>query len=322
MSQPILQIKDMRFYYHTEDGAVKAVDGVTFDLKRGIKLGLVGESGCGKSTMAMAIMRLLKPPGKLESGELLLDGVNIADLSEEQMRQKRLKEISLITQGAMNSLNPVIKIKDQILDGIKDHNGQLSKEQADEIVEELLKAVDLASSVAEMYPHELSGGMKQRVCVAIAISMEPKVVLADEPTSALDVVVQRQVMGTIEKLQGQMGISMILIGHDMGLMAQSVDQLGVMYAGRLAELADVDDIFSDPLHPYTKLLINTLPTLGRKGHFEGIPGITPSLLNPPRGCLFAPRCPDALTICSQVDPTWHEASTGRWVACHLHEVDA
>ncbi|NIV32033.1 MAG: ATP-binding cassette domain-containing protein, partial [Anaerolineae bacterium] len=172
----ILQVKDIRFYYHTEAGPVKAVDGVTFDLERGIKLGLVGESGCGKSTMAMAIMRLLKPPGKLESGELLLDGVDLAQLSEEQMRQARLRKISLILQGAMNSLNPVSKVKDQLLDGMKDHGVKFTRQQAAARVEELLDAVDLASSVADMYPHELSGGMKQRVCVAMAISMQPQVV--------------------------------------------------------------------------------------------------------------------------------------------------
>lgn len=317
---PILKVKDLRFYYHTEDGPVKAVDGVSFDLVRGIKLGLVGESGCGKSTMAMALLRLLKPPGKLESGELLLDGQDLAKLSEEEMRQARLSRISLILQGAMNSLNPVAKVKDQLLDGMKDHGVRFNRQQAAERVEAMLDAVDLASEVADMYPHELSGGMKQRVCVAMAISMEPLVVVADEPTSALDVVVQRQVMDTIERLQTQMGISMILIGHDMGLMAQTVDQLAVMYAGRLAEMGGVPEIFDEPLHPYTRLLIETLPVLGRKGHFEGIEGITPSLLNPPPGCLFAPRCPDAAEVCSEVIPKWQEVVPSRWVACHLCEV--
>lgn len=316
---PVLRVDDMRFYYHTEAGPVKAVDGVSFDLERGIKLGLVGESGCGKSTMAMAIMRLLKPPGKLESGEIILDGIDLARLSEEEMRRTRLSKLSLITQGAMNSLNPVAKIKVQLLDGMRDHGVRFSKQEAAGKVEELLESVDLAREVADMYPHELSGGMKQRVCVAMAISMEPMVVLADEPTSALDVVVQRQVMDTIERLQQEMGISMILIGHDMGLMAQSVDRLAVMYAGRLAEKGGVPEIFDEPLHPYTRLLIKTLPVLGRKGRFEGIEGITPSLLSPPDGCLFAPRCPEARPICHQSIPAWRQVREGRWVACHLHE---
>lgn len=319
MSQALLQIREVRFYYHTEAGAVKAVDGVSLDLERGIRLGLVGESGCGKSTLAMAIMRMLKPPGRLESGEILLDGVDLAKLTNEEMRRVRLRRISLITQGAMNSLNPVMKVKDQLLDGMKDHEVRFSKGQAAKTVEELLDDVDLPWSVADLYPHELSGGMKQRVCVAMAISMKPQVILADEPTSALDVVVQRQVMSTIEKLQRRLDISMILIGHDMGLMAQSVERLGVMYAGRLVELGDVAAMFAVPKHPYTRLLINTLPTLGRRGYFEGIPGITPSLLNPPAGCLFAPRCPAAQALCSNEIPSWREIEPGRMVACHFSE---
>jgi peptide/nickel transport system ATP-binding protein len=226
----------------------------------------------------------------------------------------------MILQGAMNSLNPVAKVKHQLLDGMKDHGVRFRKQEAVAKVEELLDAVDLAPEVADMYPHELSGGMKQRVCVAMAISMQPQVVVADEPTSALDVVVQRQVMDTIERLQQEMNISMILIGHDMGLMAQTVDQLAVMYAGRLAEMGGVLEIFDEPLHPYTRLLIETLPVLGRKGHFQGIEGITPSLLNPLPGCLFAPRCPVAIGVCSKAIPDWREVRPGHWVACHLCEV--
>jgi len=319
MSAPILQVKDLRVYYHTEAGAVKAVDGVSFDLEPGIRMGLVGESGCGKSTMAMALMRLIKEPGRIEGGEVLLDGVDLTKLSEEEMRQRRLSEISLIPQGAMNSLNPVMRVKDQIIDGMKDHGVELSEQEMMARVYEVLDSVDLEHEVAEMFPHELSGGMKQRVCVAIAISLHPKVVIADEPTSALDVVVQRQVMETIQHLQENLGISMILIGHDMGLMAQSVERLAVMYAGKLAEIGEVEDVFSKPLHPYTELLISTLPVLGRKGVFTGIPGITPSLLEPPSGCLFHPRCPKAFDRCSQEIPELREVEPGRFVACHLYD---
>ncbi len=184
----------------------------------------------------------------------------------------------------------------------------------------MLDSVDLDHHVAETYPHELSGGMKQRVCAAIAICMHPKLIIADEPTSALDVVVQRQVMQTIGRLQKEMGVSMILIGHDMGLMAQSVDRLAIMYAGKLAEIGQVEEIFDQPRHPYTRLLISTLPTLGHKGEFSGIPGITPSLLEPPPGCLFSPRCPEAAPICSEVGPALCEVSAGHWVACHANEV--
>ncbi len=320
MSAPILSVQDLRVYYYTEAGAVKAVDGVTLDVARGMKMGLVGESGCGKSTMAMAFMRLIKPPGRIESGQVVLDGTDLVPLSEDRMRRVRLNEISLIPQGAMNSLNPVARVRKQIIDGIQDHNGRFSRAELNDRVEEVLEAVDLRPEVADMFPHELSGGMKQRVCVAIAISMRPKVIIADEPTSALDVVVQRQVMETIQRLQQELGISMILIGHDMGLMAQSIEHLAVMYSGRLAELAEVNAIFEEPLHPYTQLLISTLPVLGAKGVFRGIPGITPSLLSPPPGCLFHPRCPQAQEICQHKVPTWQEIRPGRWVACHKYEV--
>ena len=320
MSEAVLQVQDLHVYYYTEAGAVRAVDGVTFDLQRGIKMGLVGESGCGKSTLAMSLMRMIKRPGRIESGQALLnEEEDLASVSDERMRELRLREISMIPQGAMNSLNPVMRVRDQILDGLEDHGVKLNNGEAEERVNALLESVDLDLQVAGMYPHELSGGMKQRVCVAIAISMEPSVLVADEPTSALDVVVQRQVMATIERLQEEMGISMILIGHDMGLMAQSVDQLAVMYAGRLAEIGEVETIFDEPLHPYTDLLINTLPTLGRKGEFTGIPGVTPALVNPPSGCIFHPRCPRATDICSQVIPTWQEIRPDHWVACHLYE---
>jgi peptide/nickel transport system ATP-binding protein len=265
----------------------------------------------------MAIMRLIKPPGRLEFGSILLDDVDLARLSEESMRQIRLRQLSLIPQGAMNSLNPVLRIKSQILDGMLDHGVKLKGDEKPAKINELLDLVELPASVAEMYPHELSGGMKQRVCIAIAISMKPHLVVADEPTSALDVVVQRQIMATIDRLQHEMGISIILIGHDMGLMAQSVDHLGVMYAGRLAELGQMVNLLKDPMHPYSKLLIKTLPLLTNRGHFEGIPGITPSLLNPPGGCLFAPRCPSVLPVCRDTRPPWAEVKPGHWVACHL-----
>lgn len=320
MSDPILSVRDLRVYYYTEAGAVKAVDGVTLDVARGMKMGLVGESGCGKSTLAMAFMRLIKPPGRIESGQIVLNGTDLVPISEERMRRMRLNEISLIPQGAMNSLNPVARVRKQIIDGIKDHDGRLTNAELNDRVEEVLEAVDLRSEVADMFPHELSGGMKQRVCVAIAISMRPKMIIADEPTSALDVVVQRQVMETIQRLQQELGISMMLIGHDMGLMAQSVERLAVMYSGRLAELGDVSAIFEEPLHPYTQLLISTLPVLGAKGVFRGIPGITPSLLDPPPGCFFHPRCPQAQEICRHKVPVWQEIRPGRWVACHRYEV--
>lgn len=317
MSQPVLQIKDLRVYYHVEAGAVKAVDDVSFDLDFGVKMGLVGESGSGKSTMALALMRMIKPPGKIESGQMILDGTDLVKISEEKMRQTRLRKLAMIPQGAMNALNPVMRIDRQLIDGMLDHGIIMSKEEREARVGQLLEMVDLAPKVAKMYPHELSGGMQQRVTVAQSISMEPDVIIADEPTSALDVVIQRQVMETINRLQQRLGLSIILIGHDMGLMAQSVDRLAVMYAGRMMEIGETRSMFREPLHPYTQLLIESLPLLENKGVFSGIPGITPSLLDPPAGCVFHTRCPKAWDLCENATPVFTEVQSGRWVACHL-----
>jgi peptide/nickel transport system ATP-binding protein len=237
------------------------------------------------------------------------------------MRKARATQISMIPQGAMNSLNPVMRIGDQIVDTIQAHSRDRSSDALEKRVYEALESVGLKRGVARMYPHELSGGMKQRVCIAIAVALRPKVIIADEPTSALDVVVQRQVMETIGRLQEEMGLAIILIGHDMGLMAQFVDHLAVMYSGKLAELSPVRQIFDAPLHPYTQLLIDSLPRLEQKGTFKGIPGLPPSLTAVPPGCVFNPRCPYVMDRCRTVIPEYREAREDRWVACHLHEVE-
>jgi peptide/nickel transport system ATP-binding protein len=317
----VLSVRDLRVYYYTPRGAVRAVDGVTFDIKGGERLGLVGESGSGKTTIALALMQLIRPPGRVVGGEVLVDGLDLLKLDDEQMRQRRLAVIAMVAQGAMNSLNPVIRVRDQIFDALRDHGVRMSKGELGMRIADLLQRVGLGPHVADMYPHELSGGMKQRVCIAIAISMQPKVIIADEPTSALDVVVQRQVMETLRNVQLDLGAAVILVGHDMGLMAQSVDRLGVMYAGTLAELCEVRAIFDEPLHPYSQLLIASLPSLDKKGVFQGIPGLPPSLLNKPKGCPFQPRCPKAFDKCVEVEPILTEVKPGRWVSCHLYDVD-
>lgn len=235
-----------------------AVDGVSFDLAPGERLGLIGESGSGKSTVALALMRLIKPPGRIESGsKALLDGVDLLSSSEAEMRSKRLADIALVTQGAMNSLNPVMRVRDQLVDGLQAHGVKR------EHVSELLRSVNLKPEVADLFPHQLSGGMKQRVCIAIAISLRPRVIIADEPTSALDVVVQRRVIQTLRKVQDEIGAAVILIGHDMGLMAQFAQRVAVMRTGRILELGAVRDIFARPEHPYTRQLMESLPTLRR-----------------------------------------------------------
>ena len=318
MNPPILDVRDLRVHYETSRGPVQAVNGVSFTLREGERLGLVGESGSGKSTMALALMRLIRPPGRIVGGDVLLEGDNLVELTEEGIREVRLARIALVAQGAMNSLNPVLRVQEQIRDGLTDHGVKLSGKALDERVRELLESVGLRREVAGMFPHELSGGMKQRVCIAIAISLRPKLIIADEPTSALDVVVQRQVMYTLLKVQEDLGASIILIGHDMGLMAQVVDRVGIMYAGNLAEVSNVGALFQAPLHPYSQLLIASLPTLEVKGSFQGIPGLPPSLLNRPVGCSFRSRCPRAMEHCAIVEPHLREVEPDRRVSCHLY----
>ncbi len=281
-------------------------------------MGLFGESGSGNTTIAIALIRLIKSPGKIEGGHIYLGETDLLSLSDERMRQLRLADIAMVTQGAMNSLNPVKRVREQVIDALEDHGERITRQEMDERITELFRRVGLKSEVAQMFPHELSGGMKQRVVIAIAISMRPKVIIADEPTSALDVVVQRQIMETLREVQDDLGASVILIGHDMGLMAQFVTRLGVMYAGKLAELGSVNDLFDAPLHPYTQLLIASLPSLTRKGGLQGIPGVTPSLLDKPSGCPFRTRCPRAFDRCSAEEPQLREIQPDHWVACHLY----
>ncbi len=317
-SGPILQVRDLRVYYHTSRGPVKAVDRVSFSLSAGERFGLVGESGSGKSTIALTLLRLIKPPAQIEGGEIWLEGKDLVALPEAKMQPLRLAVIALIAQGAMNSLNPVSRIFEQMVDGLRDHGVKLTEQEAEPKVHEMLERVGLKPEVAQMYPHELSGGMKQRVCLAIAISLRPKVIVADEPTSALDVVVQMQVMETLRKVQQELGAAVILVGHDMGLMAQFVDRLGIMYAGQLMELSTVGAIFEKPLHPYSELLISSLPSLRRKNFSQGIPGLPPSQLNRGGGCPFFARCPKSMPRCQTDDLVMKEIQPNHWVACHLY----
>jgi peptide/nickel transport system ATP-binding protein len=271
VAPPILEIADLRVGFPTPRGPFMAVDGVSLQLGTGERLGLIGESGSGKSTLAFAAMRLIKPPGRIVSGRVVLDGVDLLGLPEDRMRQHRLADIALVAQGAMNSLNPVMRIRDQMVDAMQAHGVRLRKHEWTSKVASLLRSVNLSPEVADLYPHQLSGGMKQRVCIAIAISLRPRVIIADEPTSALDVVVQRRVIQTLRRLQDQLGASVILIGHDMGLMAQFAQRVAVMRQGQLVEVGEVRDIFARPQHPYTRLLMDSLPSLHERGRFEFAP---------------------------------------------------
>jgi peptide/nickel transport system ATP-binding protein len=265
---PILEVADLRVSYPTSRGPFLAVDGVSLQLGRRERFGLIGESGSGKSTLALALMRLIKPPGRIAEGRIVLDGVDLLSLPEDEMRHRRLADIALVTQGAMNSLNPVMRVRPQMVDAMHAHGVRLSAHEWNTRLASLLRSVNLKPEVADLYPHQLSGGMKQRVCIAIAISLRARVLVADEPTSALDVVVQRRVIQTLRRVQDQLGASVILIGHDMGLMAQFAQRVAVMRSGQIVEVAPVKDLFARPQHPYTRQLMQSLPSLHERGTFE------------------------------------------------------
>jgi peptide/nickel transport system ATP-binding protein len=321
-----LVVEGFSVYYETDSGTVKACDDVTFTLKQGERFALVGESGSGKTTLAMGLMRLTRPPGHIAKGSATLNGRDLTKLSDHEMRMTRLSELALVPQGAMNSLNPVMRIGRQIIDGIIDHveddKQAPNKDELDETVRDLLTRVGLRPGVAKLFPHELSGGMKQRVAMAIGISLRPSLIVADEPTSALDVVVQRQIMQTLGRLQEGLDASIMLVGHDMGLVAQFADTIGVMYAGKLVEVGPVEEVFSDPKHPYTKLLIRSLPSLKEKREFLGIPGLPPQLIDLPVGCAFADRCPSRFKKCDEVTPQTQNLGGRRETACHLYDGEA
>lgn len=315
---PVLRVEDLEVTYYTDLGRAKALDKVSFSLRPGEKLGMVGESGSGKSTLALAMMRMIRAPGRIEGGTVRVGDTELMGLDEDSMRRARLSKIAYIPQGAMNSLNPVTRIGAQMVDAVKSHVTTDSAAVIEERCRQALRSVDLDPSVFRMYAHELSGGMKQRVCIAISILLRPQVIIADEPTSALDVVTQRQVMETIDRVQKDINAAVILIGHDMGLMAQFVDKVAVMYAGRLVEVCSVREMFTEPRHPYARALISSLPNLDNKGVFQGIPGLAPSLLRIPSGCAFHPRCTHAMDICSIKRPEAVMEASGRAVTCHLY----
>jgi peptide/nickel transport system ATP-binding protein len=312
-----LRVANLTVYYDTPRGPIHAVEDISFSLRAQERLGLVGESGSGKSTMALTVMRLIKPPARVVSGNIWLGDIDLLAIPEARMKQLRLSEIALVAQGSMNSLNPVLRVRNQIYLALRDHGIKLSNSELDERIAALLATVGLPPQVANMFPHELSGGMKQRVIIALAISLTPRVIIADELTSALDVVVQRQVMETLRDVQAKIGASVILVGHDMGLMAQFVERLGVMYAGHLMEVSPIREIYHNPRHPYTQLLITSLPSTEVKGEFVGIPGLPPSLLNVPPGCVFHPRCPMAEARCRTEVPALREIQPETWAACHF-----
>lgn len=315
---PVLEVDGLQVVYETPRGLARAVDGVSFALHAGERMGLVGESGSGKTTMATALMRLTRAPGRIAGGQVLFGGRDLLQVPTPELRAIRLRDIALVPQAAMNSLNPVTRLRDQIADAILAHQPRTPRRELQERIAGALARVGLPPVAADRYPHQLSGGQKQRAAMAIAVVLEPQVIIADEPTSALDVVVQRQVMATLARLQESLSAAVILIGHDMGLMAQFVDTLGVLYAGRLAEYGPIADVLAAPRHPYTRLLIESLPTLREKKQLRGIPGLPPSVIELPPGCPFAPRCPYAFDRCRTETPQLIELAPTHRAACHLY----
>jgi oligopeptide/dipeptide ABC transporter ATP-binding protein len=314
----VLDVRDLRVHYETPRGDVVAVNGINFKVYEGETIGLVGESGCGKTTAAMAILRLVQPPGRILGGQAIVEGTDLVALDEHELRDVRWRQVALIPQGAMNSLNPVMRVKDQIADAIQAHQDRWPRDKLKQRILELLTMVGLPGRSYDLYPHELSGGMKQRVCIAMAISLSPSLVIADEPTSALDVVVQRIVGQTLLQVKQKLGVSMILIGHDMGLQAQLVDRIAVMYAGNIVEIAPVKAAFEEPMHPYTQLLIASIPSIKERKPLKVTEGLTHDLRNPPPGCIFQFRCPFVMEKCRVVTPPLRELKPDHQVACHLY----
>ncbi|UOB79871.1 ABC transporter ATP-binding protein [Bacillus sp. ZJS3] len=322
MSEKLLEVKNLKTSFFIESGEVEAVRGVTFRLNKGEVVGIVGESGSGKSVMAKSVMSLVTSPGKVKEGEILFHNENILSKSEKELRSIRGNQISLISQDPMSALNPVVKIGKQMTEVIIRHQ-KVKKKEAEQIAVNLLKQVGLSSPEerVKQYPHELSGGMKQRVMIAMAMSCNPDLLIADEPTTALDVTIQAQILDLMKNLKNETNMALLLITHDLGIVAQNCTRVIVMYGGLIMEEGPVLDIFQSPNHPYTKGLLNSLPKIsnGVKERLAPIQGVTPNLLNPPKGCPFAERCPHAMDICEKERPPYFEVGNERRSMCWLND---
>jgi oligopeptide/dipeptide ABC transporter ATP-binding protein len=314
---PLLEVEDLRTYFSLEAGSVKAVDGVSFTLQYGEALGIAGESGCGKTTTALSLVRLLPANATIASGSIRLMGIDLVPKTENAMRRYRWREISVVFQGAMNALNPVRRVRDQIAEPLQERLGQ-SREAAQKRASELLELVGIPRKRGRAYPHELSGGMRQRAMIAMALACDPAIVIGDEPTTALDVMVQAQILELLEDLRHKLGLSLILITHDLSVIAETCDKVLIMYAGRVAEEGPVDEVVRRPRHPYTQKLLGAFPNIAAdRRALDVIPGSPPDLRNPPPGCRFAPRCPAVMPICTEVVPP-ELTFDGVRVACHLY----
>ena len=317
---PVLQVEHLTTNYKTLRGWVKACEDVNFQVEKGEAMGLVGESGCGKTTVALSLLKLLPSAGRIRKGRILFNGNDLVKMSDSQIRKIRWKGIAIVFQGAMNALNPVFKISDQITEAIKIHEPSVGRTAARERVETLLEMVGIDIGRADNYPHEFSGGMRQRALIAMALAANPEVLVADEPGTALDVVVQAQILKLLRELKDKLNLSMVFISHDLSIVAETCEKLAIMYAGQVIEYGDTKSIFSKPLHPYTQGLLGAFPSIkGERKKLVSIPGQPPDLLNPPVGCRFNPRCPYVMDICKSVDPKLLPVDeTNHLAHCHLY----
>ena len=325
MQELLLDIRGLRTQFFTDDGLARAVDGVSYSLEKGETVGVVGESGCGKSVTALSVLRLIPdPPGKIVDGEIIFEGTDLLELSSAEMRRIRGNDISMIFQEPMTSLNPVFTIGNQITEAVRLHQGLNKKDALDKAVEALkLVGIPVPERRVHEYPHQLSGGMRQRAMIAMALSCNPKVLIADEPTTALDVTIEAQILDLMRTLQDELGTAIIMITHDLGVIADIARKVVVMYAGKVVEQAPVERIFASPNHPYTQGLLQSLPRVdkdasGAKQRLQEIPGIVPSLMNLPTGCKFASRCPSVMPQCKEQEPPLEQVAPNHYSACWLN----
>jgi len=315
----LLDIRDLKVYYFSEEGVAKAVDGVSLSLDKGETLGIVGESGCGKSTLGLSILRLVPHPGKIVNGKIIYNGTDLLSLNSEEMRKLRGREISMIFQNPDVSLNPLMSVKDHLVEAIMTHE-KMDESEAVERAKEILRKVGIAEDRIYDYPHQFSGGMKQRIMIALALLLNPKLVIADEPTSSLDVLIQAKILELLKSLKEEYGLSLILISHDFGIIFEVSDRIAVMYAGHIMEIARSTELYDEPLHPYTRALIEAVPTVSpEEQRLNYIPGGPPSLINPPKGCRFYERCKYATETCKAKEPKTVTAGRNHIVKCHLYE---
>lgn len=317
-SPPLLDVQDLQVDYLTARGPVRAVDGISFSIQPGEVFGLAGESGSGKSTVAHALIRILPPPAIISGGQVLVQGRDVFELTDAELEAFRWRDVAMVFQSAMNALNPVMTIRDQIVDTIRAHE-PVSKGEAGQRAASLLETVGISATRLGAYPHQLSGGMRQRAVIAIALALRPALIVMDEPTTALDVVVQQEILQQIEELRRQLGFSILFITHDLSLLVERADRIAIMYAGQIIEVAPSRALLDDPLHPYTRGLMQSFPALvGEKERLTGIPGSPPDMLHPPSGCRFHPRCAQVQPMHTRIVPRLREVKPDHFVACHLY----